>query len=275
MTQVFEVTGGRTRPTAASLRELWAFRDVLLAFAQRRHKIKYKHARIGIGWAILQPLASAAIFAIIFGHWARLPSDGVDYVPFALTGMVGWTYFVTAAGTATESLIDEAPLLRKVYFPREVVPLAAVAAALVDLLPALLVAGVVAVSYGATPAPAWLLLPLPLALLVMSAAVFGLAASGLNVYYRDLRYAIPFLMQLGLFASAVVYPLSLVPGAWETALAVANPVAAAIDAMRDIMLHGRAPDLLVLAVDAAWLAVACGLVYWMFKRLERGFSDWA
>jgi lipopolysaccharide transport system permease protein len=270
---VREVTGGPGRLTGDSLRELWSFRGVVGAFVVRRVKVKYKQAAIGLGWTVLQPLLTAAIFALFLGRFAHVPSEGVPYFLFALCGMVAWTVFSAAASGAMESLVADQALLRKLYFPREVLPLAAVGAALVDLLPALGVLLVGAVLLGQEPALVWLAAPLPLLLAVTFAAAVGLAFSAINVYYRDARYALPFVLQVGLFASPVVYPLSAVPEGWRDVYAVANPVAAAIDGLRRIVLHGSFPATATTAAAFAWTLVLAVLAFAFFKRLERGFSD--
>lgn len=270
---VLEIRGGAGGVSRESLRELWAFREVLWAFLLRQVKVKYKQAAVGIGWAVLQPAFSALLFAVFLGRLAKVPSEGAPYLLFALAGMVGWTFFSAAAGSAMESLVADQAMLRKVYFPREVLPLAAVGAAAVDLLPGLATLAVAAALYGIAPAPSWLALPLPLLLLALSAAALGLGLSGLNVYYRDVRHALPFALQLGLFATPVAYPLGLVPAGWRTLYAVANPAAAGIDGLRRIVVHGRWPDWGTSAGALVWTLALLVLGYALFKRLERGFAD--
>ncbi len=207
---VLEIEGGPGGITRDSLRELWQFREVLLAFAQRQVKVKYKQAAIGIGWAVLQPVLAALLFALFFGRFVKVPSEGVPYIVFALAGMVAWGYFSTAVTNSMESIVSDQVMLRKVYFPREIFPIAAVGAALVDLLPGLVTLLVATLAYGITPDAAWLALPLPLLLLILPALALGLALSSLNVYYRDVRYVLPFTLQLALFATPVVYSLTAI-----------------------------------------------------------------
>jgi len=270
---VLEVTGGRGRLSRESLRELWVFREVLWAFAVRQVKVKYKQAAVGIGWAVLQPVVSAALFALFFGRFAHVASEGVPYLLFALAGMVAWTYFSSSGGTAMESLIADQALLRKVYFPREVLPLAAIMAGLVDLGPALLTLLVAAGLYGIAPSVAWLALPLPILILILAAAALGIGLSSVNVYYRDVRYALPFVLQLGLIVTPVVYSLNAIPEQWQTAYAILNPIAGAIDAIRRIVTHQEWPDMGITFGALAWSTVLLLLAYALFKRLERGFSD--
>lgn len=270
---LFEITGGRVGITRDTFRELWASREVVLAFAVRSIKVRYKQAAIGVAWAVLQPVAAAALFALFLGRLSHIGSEGVPYLLFALTGMAAWTYFSQSAAGAMESLVENSALLRKVYFPREALPLSAVLGGLVDLLPTLATVMIAAALYGVYPDLTWLALPLPVLLIVMTAAALGLAVSGVNVYYRDVRYALPFALQVGLFATPVVYSLSIVPADWRTPYAILNPLAAATDSFRRIVLHGAWPQPEVLGGAFAWVLLLLTGGYVLFKRLERGFAD--
>ncbi len=263
------------RPLSIShLRELWNFREVLWAFAVRAVKVKYKQAAIGVGWALVQPVLAALLFALVFGRIAKLPTGGdTPYLLFVLAGMTCWTYVNTALTTSAESLVTDQVLLRKVYFPREVIPLGSIGAALVDFGPALVVLVAVAALFGEWPALAWITLPVLVLTLIAAAAALGLILSALNVYYRDVRYAVPFLLQLGLFGSAVVYPLSLIDEPWETIYGIANPVAGAIDGVRRAVTEAEWPDPLITAGALAWAIALLVVAYAMFKRLERSFGD--
>lgn len=269
---VVEVHGGPGRATVAGLAELWRFRDVLGAFAVRSVKVRYKQAAIGIGWAVLQPVVSALLFTVFLGRLVKIGSENLPYVLFALAGTVCWNYFSTTLTGANESLITDQAMLRKVYFPREVLPLAAVLAGLVDFVPALATLGVAALVEGYMPALTWLALPLPLLLLALPALGIGLALASLNVYYRDVRYVLPFFVQLGLFASPVVFSAAKVPAPWRTFYLALDPPASAIDTMRRALLHHTWPQATSLAALAvSLLLIALG--YLLFKRLERGFAD--
>jgi ABC-type polysaccharide/polyol phosphate export permease len=270
---MMEVQGGPGHLSREAFGELWLFREVLWAFILRHIKVKYKQAGMGVGWAVLQPLLAACLFALFVGRLAHIPSEGVAYLLFALAGMVAWSYFSTAVGSAMESLVTDQALLRKVYFPREILPVAAAAAALVDLGVGLTTLAVVGLFYGVPPAASWLLIPLPVLLLVVFAAAVGIGLSAINVYYRDVRYALPFLLQLGLFVSPVVFPLGLIPQGWRGIYAIVNPVAAAIEGLRQIFLHHALPDIGVTIGALVWATGALLLTYALFKRLERGFSD--
>ncbi len=270
---VVEVRPGRGGLSVAALREAWAFREVLLAFAVRYIKVKYKQAAVGVGWAVIQPVLAAGIFALVLGRYAHVGSDGAPYLLFALAGMVLWTYFSSAGTTAVDSLVVDQGLLRKVFFPREVIPLGAVVAGLVDLAPGIAVLLVVALLYGVTPALSWILIPVPVLIVVLALSALALALSSINVYYRDVRYAMPFVFQVGLFATPIVYPLGAIPEPWDVVWGIANPMAGAIEAMRDIVVQGDWPDPLITAGALAWATIGLVIAYAFFKFVERGFAD--
>jgi homopolymeric O-antigen transport system permease protein len=270
---LLEIEGGRGRLTWDSFRELWHFREVQFAFVGRQLRVRYKQAIVGAGWVVLQPLAAAALFALFLGRYAGIDSEGVPYLLFALVGTAAWSYFSGAANTGAESLVANQGLLRKIYFPREILPLTAVLSGLTDLAIGLVLVIVATLLYGIWPDVPWLALPLPIATLVVFAAAFALALSSLNIYYRDIRYVLPFLLQLGLFASPIAYPLSLVPEDWQDIYAVLNPIAAAVDGLRQILLHGAWPDPAVAFGALAWSVFLLGAALVLFKRLERGFAD--
>jgi lipopolysaccharide transport system permease protein len=270
---VLEVVGGPGRLSRESLRELWHFRGVQWAFVQRQLKVRYKQAVVGAGWVVLQPLLASAIFALFLGRYAKISSEGVPYFVFALAGMAGWGYFSSAANTGADSLVGNQNLLRKIYFPREILPLTAVFSGLVDLAIAMGVLVVTTFAYGIGPAVSWVALPLPVLILVLFAGAVALGLSSLNIYYRDVRYVLPFLLQLGLFASPIAYPLSKVPAAWREVYAVLNPIAAAVDGTRRIVVHGEWPDFTTTLGGLGWSVLLFLLAFALFKRLERGFSD--
>ena len=206
---------------------MWVFREVLWAFAVRQVKVKYKQAAIGVGWAVLQPVAAAALFAVFLGRVAHVSSEGVPYILFALSGTVVWMYFSGSASSASESLVTDSALLRKVFFPREVLPLAAILAGVVDFVPGFLTL-VVASLLRDRPGRH---LGRPPARTRDRGAAGGrvrTGLSGVNVYYRDVRYVLPFVPQLGLFAT-VVYRSTASPAGWRGLYEILNPLAAAIE----------------------------------------------
>jgi lipopolysaccharide transport system permease protein len=251
--------------------EILAYRDVALLLALRDLKLRYRQTFFGVAWAILQPLAGAAIFTVVFARLARVPSDGLPYLIFAYGGFVVWTYLSTSVSAAAEGLVEYRSLVTKVYFPRVLVPLGAVLPGLVDLAVGLVVLAILMVGYGVAPSAAVLLLPVWVAWAVALAFATGLLLSALNVQYRDVRYALTFLIQLWLFASPVVYSSSLFDGLWRY-LYAANPAVGVIDGFRWSALGAPAPDATVLVSLGAWiLLLGAGLLY--FGRVERRFAD--
>jgi lipopolysaccharide transport system permease protein len=270
---VLVVSGGRGRLSTETLRENWEFREVFRSFVIRRVKVKYKQATVGIGWAVLQPMLAAAIFAVFFGHLAHVPSDGLPYLLFALAGTVVWSYFSSAAGLAMESLVLDQGLLKKVYFPREFLPLSAVVAGLLDLAAATATLIAVAALYGIGPAISWIALPVPMLIAVLACGAFSLAAAAINTYYRDARHAMPFILQLLMYLSPVLYPLSLVPDKWQLPYAILNPLAGSIDGFREIVLKGGWGGAEITAASLASSIVYFVAAYAAFKYVERGFTD--
>lgn len=268
-----EISADLSRVTRATLQELWRYREVLTAFATRAVKVRYKQTSIGIAWALLQPLAATAVFAVVFGRFVKLPSEGAPYAIFALAGMVGWIYFSSAAMQTIASVVNEAALLRKVFFPREIIPLAVLIAGLVDFAATLFVFLVATVIAGIEPSVTWMAAPIFVVILIMAVAAFGLALSSLNVYYRDVQQITPFLMMIGFYASPIVYSLEMIPAGWRDVYAVANPVAGVIDGLRGAFLRHDWPDPVRTAVLFAFVATCLVGAYVLFKRLERGFAD--
>jgi ABC-type polysaccharide/polyol phosphate export permease len=267
------VEGGPGRATRAGLRELWEFREVVTAFAARQVLVKYKQAFVGLGWSVLQPVTSAVIFSIFLGRFAHIGGEGLPYVLFVLAGMTSWTFFSGALGNSMESCVRDAVLLRKVFFPREVLPLASVLGSLVDFVPSLAILVLACAVKGIYPTWTLLAVPLPLLILVLTALGIGLGLSALNVYYRDVRYVLPFVIQVGLFATPVIFSLSLVPPRWRLAYQTLNPVATAIDDVRRVVAHHTWPAPLPNGLALCWALTLLVLGYLLFKRLERGFAD--
>jgi lipopolysaccharide transport system permease protein len=257
----------------ASLAELWGSRTLVLAFAERDVRVKYKQALLGFAWAILQPLGFLAIFALFFGRVARISGGGVPYAAFALSALVPWIFLQTSVSLGAQALLTDAGLVRKVYFPREVPILGSVLSAGLDFVFAfalLLVLGpILGMQLTLT---ALLAIPLWLALALLASGV-ALAVGALNVYYRDFRYALPFLIQLWMFGSPVVYPLSSVPESWRSYYVALNPAAGILDGFRHVTALGTLPDWNTVAVALAGSVVVASLGYWLFKKIEPGFAD--
>jgi lipopolysaccharide transport system permease protein len=256
----------------ASLRAVWDYRELLLFLIWRDVKVRYQQTLIGAGWAVLQPLLTMLVFTLVFGRLARLPSDGVPYPIFAFTALLPWNYFAGALSRAGGSLVGNANLITKVYFPRLVIPLSAALSGLVDFAIAFLLLLVMLVYYHVRLTAAVWLLPLLLLLAVATALAAGLWLGALNVRYRDVGYVIPFLTQIWMYASPVVYPLSLVPARWRFVYAL-NPMVGVIEGFRAVLLGTGALDGATLAVSSAVVfgLLLTGALY--FSRTEQTFAD--
>lgn len=256
---------------ALDLGELWAYRELVGFLALRDLKARYKQAAFGVGWAVLQPVVTAAVFTVVFHQLADVPSDGVPYVVFALLGSTVWSYFSTSLNRATSSLVGNASLITKVYFPRIAATLAALLPGLVDLAIGLLLVALVMAVTGVTPGPALLALPLCVAGLLVVALGAGLVLATLNVTYRDVGSVFGLLTQAWLFASPVAYPSDLVDGWWRW-LYAANPMAGVLDAFRWALLGTARPGAELLVSAAAGLALGTAGVRY-FQGAERRFAD--
>lgn len=268
-TVVIEPTRGWA---ALDLGELWKYRDLLLILAGRDVKLRYKQTGLGVTWVVIQPLIAALIFTVMFGRFARLPSDGHPYILFVFAGVVIWNYFAAVLQRAGNSLITDARLITKVYFPRLAIPLASTFSAMIDLAVSLGVLGVLMMIYGV--APSWRLLTLPLfiALAAVTATGVSLWLSALNVRYRDFVHAMPFLLQVWMFASPVAYATSIVPERWRAIYSL-NPAVAFIEGMRWAVLGTSSLTLLMVGVSAAFSIVVFVGGAFFFRRVERGFAD--
>lgn len=254
------------------LRELWQYRELLYFLAWREVKVRYKQTAIGAAWAVIQPLMTMVIFTVIFGKFAKLPSDGFPYPVFAYTALLPWTYFAQALARTGSSLVGDANLIRKIYFPRLIIPLATVSVPIVDFFLSFLILLGMMAWYGITPTWGVFMLPLFLCLALMTALAVGLWLSPLNVRYRDVGLTIPFLVQLGMYLSPVAYSISLVPEQWRLVYSL-NPMVGVIEGFRWALLGKESPNFGVIAISALMVMVllAGGLVF--FRRMERTFAD--
>lgn len=254
------------------LRELWRYRELLYFFVWRDVKVRYKQTVLGVAWAVIQPLFAMIIFAFFFGRVAKLPSDGIPYPLFAYAGLLPWTFFANSVTSGSQSLVGSANLVAKVYFPRILIPIASVSTGLVDFALALLMLA---------PLFAWqrrwpsteALIGIPVTIAITYLLSFGLSAllSALVVRFRDLRHIIPFLVQTWMFATPIVYPLSLVPQRWRWLVSL-NPMVAIVESFRG-SIFGKPIDWFGLgyATLAALILIAAGTMY--FRYLERLFAD--
>jgi lipopolysaccharide transport system permease protein len=254
-----------------NLRDLWAYRELLYFLAWRDIKVRYKQTLMGVAWVIVQPLMMMLVFTLVFTRFARLDTGELPYPLFAYSGLLVWTFFSTAVSSGTTSLISNTSLVTKVYFPRAFIPAAAVAAGLVDLSVGSLLLVALAAYYRVHVTWGVLLLPAFVALAAAMALGTGMLASALTVKYRDLRHVIPFLLQVWMFASPVIYPAGVVPPGWRWLVAF-NPMTGVLGGFRAALagLPFAWPHVAVSAVSAAAL-LACA--YYVFRRLEDTFAD--
>jgi lipopolysaccharide transport system permease protein len=256
---------------AIDLAELWRYRDLLYFLTWRDVAVRYKQTALGFLWAIIQPLLSMAVFTVFLGRLAGVPSDGVPYPVFAYLGLLLWGYFAGAVTRSAASLVGNAHLLTRVYFPRVLVPLASTLAALVDFAIGFLALAVLMAWYGLVPGLVGLaVIPIAIATAATAAAV-GMGLGALNARYRDVQHALPFLMQLWMFATPVVYPSSLAPERWRPLLAL-NPLAGFVEAFRAAVL-GRPLDGTALGIATLSAAALIALGLWQFRRMEHAFAD--
>jgi homopolymeric O-antigen transport system permease protein len=254
------------------LREVWHHRELFYFLAWRDVKVRYKQTVIGIGWAVLQPLLSVIVSSLIFGRLAHMPSDGVAYPLFFFAGQLPWMLMSSGVGASSSSLVGSPSLVTKVYFPRMIIPGAAVLSGLIDSLIATLGLAFLMVRYGAPISPRLVLLvPIVALILILSCAVGGWLAA-VNVKYRDVRYVVPFFMQLWFFATPVIYPSSLVPDQWRLVLAF-NPMVGFIDAFR-ATCFGRPIDGVALAISSVMTFTFLALATRTFRRIEQTFADY-
>jgi lipopolysaccharide transport system permease protein len=257
---------------ALDLAELWRYRELLLFLAWRDIRLRYKQTALGVAWALLQPLLAMAVFAVVFGLLAGMPSDGVPYPLFALVGLLPWLYFANAVSATSGSLVNNANLVSKVYFPRLIVPLATTLPPLVDLVAGIVLMILALVALGRPPGGNVVLFPFFVLLAVGAATSVGVWLSAISVRYRDVRYTVPFLLQIWMFATPVVYPARLVPEQFRTLYGL-NPMVSVIEGFRWSLLGTAEAPGAMLAVSAAtvFLLLVTGLLY--FRRLERSFAD--
>lgn len=256
---------------ALNFREVWAHRGLLYFLTWRDVKVRYKQAVFGIGWAILQPIFLMVIFTIFYGRLAGVSSGSVPYPLFALAGLILWTFFSNAVSGSGNSVVNNTNLITKVYFPRMIVPAAAVGACLIDfLLGFILLAGVM-FNYGISPTRHLLLLPALFASTTIFALSVGMWLSALNVKYRDVRLTMPFMMQLWLFVSSVILPSSSVPEKWRWLLLL-NPMSSFIEGFR-ASLFGLPFDWRALGIAAAITLVVLVYSAFEFRRMEKDFAD--
>ncbi len=257
----------------SDLRKLFDYRELLVAWIVRDVKVRYKQSLLGIAWAILQPLSLMVVFTVVFSLFVRIPTEGeVPYPLFSYTALLPWTFFAASISFAVPSLVRNMSLLNAVYFPREIFPLAATAASGVDFLCASLVFVGLAAYYGPPLSLHWLWIPLILVVQLFLTLGVAFFASAVNVFYRDVRFVVPLAMQLWMYATPVIYPLSLVPEGVRP-FYMLNPMAGLIDAYRRVILYAVPPDWRSLGLAGVISLVLFVFSYRFFKRAEWQFAD--
>jgi lipopolysaccharide transport system permease protein len=257
---------------ALGLRHLWEYRELLYFLVWRDVKVRYKQTLLGGAWAVLQPLLTMVVFSIFFGRLAKLPSEGLPYPIFAYAALVPWTFFANGLSNASNSLVGSAHLIKKVYFPRLAIPIAAVLAGLVDFAIAFAVLVVMMVGYGVMPTVQMVWLPLLMLLALVTSLGVGLWFSALNVRFRDVRYVVPFLVQIWMFATPIAYSSTLLDEKWRTIYAL-NPMVGVVDGFRWALLGtDTSPGLPMVASSAVAVLMLVSGAYF-FRRMERRFAD--
>ena len=266
----------RIRPSGGwislNLRESWEYRELIYFFVWRDLKVRYRQTILGVSWAVLQPFLTMVILSLFFGRLAKIPSDGLPYPVFSYAALVPWTFFASSLTTASNSIISSSNMLKKIYFPRMTLPIAAVLSGLVDLFLALVVLLGMMLVYGLVPTANVLWVPALLLLTLVTSLGASLWLSAMNVQFRDVRYAVPFLIQAWMFATPVAYPSSLLSEPWKTVYGL-NPMAGVVEGSRWALLGtDTAPGLIILVSTLVAVALLLSGAYY-FRRMEKSFAD--
>lgn len=254
------------------LQELWDYRELLYFLTWRDIKVRYKQTVLGAAWAIIQPFFTMIVFSLFFGKLAKVPSDGIPYPIFSYAALVPWTFFAQSLNQASNSLVNSASMIKKVYFPRLAMPLAAVLASLVDFVLAFVVLLAMMIYYGITPTVNVIWLPFFLLLALVTTLGASLWLSAMNVQFRDVRYTIPFVTQIWLFITPIAYPSSLLSQPWRTLYGL-NPMAGVVEGFRWALLGTDTAPGPIVAVSSlvAVILLVTGALY--FRRMEKTFAD--
>lgn len=254
------------------IREIWNYRELFYFFVWRDIKVRYKQTILGALWAIIQPFFTMIVFTIFFGKFAKMPSEGVPYPVFSYTALVPWTYFSTAVGYSGNSLVGNSDLLTKVYFPRFAIPASAALSGIIDFFIASVILFGIMIFYNIPISFNLLLWPVLVIPMFLLALGLGMIFSSMNVKYRDIKYAIPFLIQIWMFVTPIIYPISLLPEKYRV-LAAMNPMTGIIEAFRFTVIPGKVLDgwLLLFSMGTSIVVFIIGLFY--FRKTEKEFAD--
>jgi lipopolysaccharide transport system permease protein len=254
------------------LNQLWEYRELLYFLVWRDIKVRYKQTALGATWAVIQPFLTMVVFSLFFGHLGKMKSDGIPYPLFSFAALVPWTFFANGLSQSSNSLVGNANLITKIYFPRLIVPLASVFSGIVDFLLAFVVLLGMMLYYGVVPTLNVLWLPLFVLLALVTSLGVGLWLSALNVEYRDVRYVVPFITQFWLFATPIAYPSSLLSEPWRTIYGL-NPMVGVVEGFRWALLRTNTAPGPIIAVSSvtAFVILVTGAFY--FRRMEKTFAD--
>lgn len=268
---ITEISSG-TRSLRTDLREIWAYRDLLMLLIQRDVSVRYKQSAIGIAWAVVQPVVLMFIFTVVFGRFAKLPSEGYPYAVFTLCALLPWLYFAKALSGTSDSIVGASNLVTKVYFPRLIIPISKTVSGLVDFAIAFGILAVVLAWYRVMPGPAILLLPVFIAMTMLTAFSIGLWLTALNVKYRDIGLLVPFITQIWMYVSPIAYSTTLVPEKWRWIYSL-NPLVGVVEGFRWALLGKAPPELgpMLLSLGIVVVLLVTGLMH--FRHTERTFAD--
>jgi lipopolysaccharide transport system permease protein len=254
------------------LRAVWRYRELLIVLTLRDIQVLYKQAALGVAWAVVQPVIAVVIFTIIFGHFAKMPSDGIPYPVFAYAGVLPWTYFAEAVRRGATGIVTDAELVRKVYFPRLVMPLSAVIGPMLDFVIGFVVFLGVMVYFDVTPSLRLLAAPFLLVIAGLLALAVGLWLGPTNVRFRDVKYTLTFMLQIWMYATPIVYPLSIVPPGWKWLYSL-NPMVGVVEGFRWAAFGKGSPDIVAIGLSLVMITFLLigGLVF--FRRMEQSFAD--
>ena len=254
------------------LKGIWEYRELLYFLIWRDLKVRYRQSAIGVGWVILQPLMTMVVFSAVFGKFVGVPSDGLPYPIFIFSALLPWNLFASSLSRGSTSVVDNTQLVSKIYFPRLILPLSGVLSPMADFGVAFMVLAGMMVWFGISPTVGFFALPAFLVLAILTALAIGLWLSALNVRYRDVAHAVPFLVQIWMFVTPVTYPVSLVPEKWRLLYSL-NPMAGIVEGFRWALLGQQSPDFLVIIASAVMMVglLVSGMVY--FRYTERTFAD--
>jgi lipopolysaccharide transport system permease protein len=265
-------TTERTQIRQDPFGELWRYRELLYFFAWRDIKVRYRQAILGAAWAVIQPLFNMILFAVIFGRLAHMPSNGIPYPIFSYSGLVPWTYFAAVIGVASSSLTNNASLITKVYFPRVLLPFGTAVAGLLDFAVASLLLVGMMFYYHVSPSWRLLLCPFSILLMVLLTAGVSMFLSAMNVRYRDVKYVLPFMIQIWMFATPIIYPVSIVPPQYQLLMAL-NPCWGMVDSFRACLFPGQPVNIALIATSSCITLVIFISGYAYFRWMQKSFAD--